>query len=69
MSATIIDGRKLAADTRAEIAAGVAALKAEKGVTPGLRLDLSGDAHLPAEDERLRGRPRGRKPPRQHERV
>lgn len=43
MSATIIDGRKLAADTRAEIAAGVAALKAEKGVTPGLAVILVGD--------------------------
>ena len=43
MSATIIDGRKLAADTRAEIAAGVAALRAEKGVTPGLAVILVGD--------------------------
>ena len=43
MSATIIDGRKLAADTRAEIAAGVATLKAEKGVTPGLAVILVGD--------------------------
>ena len=43
MSATIIDGKKLAADTRAEIAAGVAALKAEKGVTPGLAVILVGD--------------------------
>ena len=43
MSATIIDGKKLAATTRAEIAAGVAALKAEKGVTPGLAVILVGD--------------------------
>ena len=43
MSATIIDGKKLAAATRAEIAAGVAALKAEKGVTPGLAVILVGD--------------------------
>ena len=43
MSATIIDGKKLAADTRAEIAAGVAALKVEKGVTPGLAVILVGD--------------------------
>ena len=43
MSAAIIDGKKLAAETRAEIAAGVAALKAEKGVTPGLAVILVGD--------------------------
>ncbi len=43
MSATIIDGKQLAADTRAEIAAGVAALKAEKGVTPGLAVILVGE--------------------------
>ena len=43
MSAQIIDGKKLAADTRAEIAAGVAALKAEKGITPGLAVILVGD--------------------------
>ena len=43
MSALIIDGKKLAADTRAEIAAGVAALKAEKGITPGLAVILVGD--------------------------
>ena len=43
MSAQIIDGKKLAADTRAEIAAGAAALKAEKGITPGLAVILVGD--------------------------
>ena len=43
MRAQIIDGKKLAAETRAEIAAGVAALKAEKGVTPGLAVILGGD--------------------------
>ena len=43
MSATIIDGKKLAAETRAEIAAGVAALKAERGVTPGLAVILVGE--------------------------
>ncbi len=43
MSAQIIDGKKLAADTRAEIAAGVAALKAERGITPGLAVILVGD--------------------------
>ena len=43
MSAQIIDGKKLAAETRAEIARGVAALKTEKGVTPGLAVILVGD--------------------------
>ena len=43
MNAQIIDGKKLAAETRAEIARGVAALKAEKGVTPGLAVILVGD--------------------------
>ena len=43
MRAQIIDGKKLAAETRAEIAAGVAALKAEKGITPGLAVILVGD--------------------------
>ena len=38
-----IDGRALAQRTRAEIAAGVAALKAERGVTPGLAVILVGD--------------------------
>ena len=43
MAAELIDGKKLAAETRAQIAAGVAALKAEKGVTPGLAVILVGD--------------------------
>ena len=43
MSAKVIDGKKLAAETRAEIARRVAALKAEKGVTPGLAVILVGD--------------------------
>ena len=34
MAAEIIDGKLLAQNLRAEIASGVAALKAEKGVTP-----------------------------------
>lgn len=42
MQTTIIDGKKLAARLRAEIAAEVAALKA-KGVTPGLAVVLVGD--------------------------
>ena len=43
MAATLIDGKKLAAETRAQIAAGVAELKAERGVTPGLAVILVGD--------------------------
>ncbi len=43
MAAKTIDGKQLAADLRAEIAAGVAALKAEKGVTPGLAVILVGE--------------------------
>ena len=43
MSAKLIDGKQLAANLRGEIAAGVAALKAEKGVTPGLAVILVGD--------------------------
>lgn len=43
VSAKLIDGKQLAANLRGEIAAGVAALKAEKGVTPGLAVILVGD--------------------------
>ena len=43
MKANIIDGKKLAADTRDEIARGVARLREEKGVTPGLAVILVGD--------------------------
>ncbi len=43
MNATFIDGKKLAAETRAEIARGVAALKADTGVTPGLAVILVGE--------------------------
>ena len=39
----LIDGKLLAGNLRAEIAAGVAALKSEKGVTPGLAVILVGD--------------------------
>lgn len=43
MSAKIIDGKLLAANLRAEIAAGVEKLKAEKCVTPGLAVILVGE--------------------------
>jgi methylenetetrahydrofolate dehydrogenase (NADP+)/methenyltetrahydrofolate cyclohydrolase len=39
----LIDGKELARNLRGEIAAGVIALKAEKGVTPGLAVILVGD--------------------------
>jgi methylenetetrahydrofolate dehydrogenase (NADP+)/methenyltetrahydrofolate cyclohydrolase len=42
MSATILDGKQLAADMRADIASQVATLKAETGVTPGLGVILIG---------------------------
>ena len=43
MKAKIIDGKALAANLRGEIADGVSALKAEKGVTPGLAVILVGE--------------------------
>ena len=43
MKATLIDGKRLAADTRAEIACRVAALKKDTGVTPGLAVILVGE--------------------------
>jgi len=43
MAATIIDGKAIAAALRQQIAAGVDALKRERGVTPGLAVVLVGD--------------------------
>ncbi len=43
MTASIIDGKAYAAGLRARVAQGVAALKAEKGITPGLAVVLVGD--------------------------
>ena len=43
MKAKLIDGKKLAADTREAIARGVMELKEEKGVTPGLAVILVGE--------------------------
>ena len=42
MSATILDGKKIASDMRADIASQVSQLKAETGVTPGLGVILIG---------------------------
>ena len=41
MTATIIDGTAIAAALRARVAAEVAALNRERGVTPGLRRQLT----------------------------
>ncbi len=43
MTAEIIDGKAIAAEVRAEVAARSARLKGERGVTPGLALVLVGD--------------------------
>lgn len=43
MTATIIDGKKFAADVRARVAAHVAQLKADHGITPGLAVVLVGE--------------------------
>lgn len=43
MTATLIDGKQMAQDIRGEVAEGVAKLKAERGVTPGLVAVLVGD--------------------------
>ena len=43
MAAKTIDGKTLAANLRAEIASGVAKLKAERGIVPGLAVILVGD--------------------------
>ncbi len=43
MTADIIDGKAIAAEVRAEVADGVAKLKAETGVTPGLAVVLVGE--------------------------
>ncbi len=43
MTATIIDGKAFAATVREKVAAGVAALKADHGITPGLAVVLVGE--------------------------
>ncbi len=43
MAARIIDGKAIAAQVRAEVAEGVARLKAESGIVPGLAVILVGD--------------------------
>ncbi|MFO0909430.1 MAG: bifunctional 5,10-methylenetetrahydrofolate dehydrogenase/5,10-methenyltetrahydrofolate cyclohydrolase [Isosphaeraceae bacterium] len=54
MSARILDGKVLAGKVRAEVAAGVATLQAETGVTPGLAVVLVGDN--PASQVYVRGK-------------
>ncbi|WP_100367566.1 bifunctional methylenetetrahydrofolate dehydrogenase/methenyltetrahydrofolate cyclohydrolase FolD [Yoonia maricola] len=43
MTATVIDGKAFAAKVRAEVAKGVAKLKEEQGITPGLAVVLVGE--------------------------
>lgn len=43
LGAAIIDGKAIAADVRRDVAAGVAALERERGVTPGLAVVLVGE--------------------------
>jgi len=54
MTATIIDGKAIAEQVRAEVARRVAALKQERGVTPGLAFVLVGDD--PASISYVRGK-------------
>lgn len=43
MAATVLDGKRMAEETRAEVAEGVRALRERSGVTPGLAAVLVGD--------------------------
>ncbi|MBM2827171.1 MAG: folD, partial [Dehalococcoidia bacterium] len=43
MPAQILDGNKIAAQVRAEVAEGVARLKEKRGITPGLSVILVGE--------------------------
>jgi methylenetetrahydrofolate dehydrogenase (NADP+)/methenyltetrahydrofolate cyclohydrolase len=54
LTATIIDGKAIAEQVRAEVARRVAALQAERGVTPGLAFVLVGDN--PASISYVRGK-------------
>ena len=56
MTAKIIDGVAIAAEVRAEVAAGVSALKESAGVTPGLAVVLVGDDPASATYVRNKGR-------------
>ncbi len=56
MTATIIDGKAIAADLRARVAEGVATFKAEKGRVPGLAVVLVGEDPASAVYVRSKGR-------------
>ena len=56
MTAKIIDGTTMAGDIRSEVADGVASLKAETGLTPGLAVVLVGDDPASAVYVRNKGR-------------
>ena len=56
MAATILDGARIAAEVRAEVAAAVQAMQARRGVTPGLAVVLTGDDPASAVYVRNKGR-------------
>ena len=56
MAATILDGARIAAEVRGEVAAGVREMRARHGVTPGLAVVLTGDDPASAVYVRNKGR-------------
>lgn len=56
MAATILDGARIAAEVRAEVAAEVREMQARHGVTPGLAVVLTGDDPASAVYVRNKGR-------------
>ena len=56
MVATLLDGARIAAEVRAEVAAGVREMQARRGVTPGLAVVLMGDDPASAVYVRNKGR-------------
>ena len=56
MSATLLDGARIAAEIRGEVAAGVREMQARHGVTPGLAVVLTGDDPASAVYVRNKGR-------------
>ena len=56
MAATILDGARIAAEVRAEVAAAVQEMQARHGVTPGLAVVLTGDDPASAVYVRNKGR-------------
>ena len=56
MGATLLDGARIAAEIRGEVAAGVREIQARHGVTPGLAVVLTGDDPASAVYVRNKGR-------------